>query len=132
MSELKHSRRTWGFRFFGTDAVVIVVCGGAAYVLQRMEHPLWWLLLIVAGHFFLFCNVFRVRRRFEVIWAVLLVLNCAAWILLGHLDWPHVLLTQAPFTVAAVIAEARSDRYHGIFAQSANRKLQDYLEGRIP
>jgi hypothetical protein len=132
MSETKHRHRTWGFRFFATDAGVIVLCGVAAFVLQRIEHPLWWMLLIVAGHFFLFCNVFRVRRRFEIIWAVFLLFNCAAWIFLGHLDWPHVLVTQVPFTIAAVIAEMRSDRYHGIFARTANPRLQDYLEGRIP
>jgi hypothetical protein len=132
MFEIKHKRRTWGFRFSLTDAVVIVMCSVAAYLLARIDHPLWWVLLIVAGHFFIFCNVFRVRRRFEVGWAISFLLNCAVWILLGHLDWIHVLLTQLPFTAAAVFAEVRSNRYHGIFAQSANPRLNDYLGGRIP
>ncbi len=88
------------------------------------------MLLIVAGHFFIFCNVFRVRRRLEVGWAIFFLLNCAAWILLGHLDWFHVLATQLPFTAFAVLTEMRSPRYHGVFAQAANPKLNDYLEGK--
>jgi hypothetical protein len=132
MLESQHRPRTWGFRLSATDAVVICIFGVAAGVLQRLETPLWWMLLIVAGHFFLFCNVFRVRRSFEVGWAAWFLVNSAVWLWLGNLDWLGVLAAQLPVTACLVLAELRSDRYHGIFAQRTNPRLNDYLEGRIP
>lgn len=53
-------KRTWGLRFSLMDAVTICVILGAAALLWRLDSPLAWMLLITAGHFFLFCNVFRI------------------------------------------------------------------------
>jgi len=133
MFEPKHKPRTWGFRFFATDAVAIGAFGMAAFVLHRIEQPLWWMLVIVAGHFFLFCNVVRARRSFEVAWAGLFLVNSAVWLWTGDdLDWLRVILIQLPITAGLVIAELRSDRYHGVFARRTNPRLDDYLKGRIP
>ena len=123
--------RSWGFRFFASDAALIGVFGAAAVVLQRLENPLWWLLIVVAGHFFLFCNVFRLRRSYELSWSAAFLLNAAVWLWFGLLEWPRVLAVQLPITVGLLIAELRSDRYHGILARRLNHRLNDYLEGRI-
>lgn len=69
-SLIRHSPpavRAWGFRFSVVDAIALLVLGAAAYGLYRLDSKLWWLVAIVAGHFFLFCNVFRVVRRRELI-----------------------------------------------------------------
>jgi len=131
-AEPKQKPRTWGFRFFLSDALVIGILMVAAAVLRRMEHPLWWLLIIVAGHFFLFCNIFRVRRRFELVWAGLFLVNSTLWVWSGNLNWILVVGTQLPVTVCVIVMEIRSHRYHGIFAQYVNPRLDDYLEGKIP
>src|SRR5215471_16522831 len=127
MCDPTHRPRSWGFRFSATDAVVIGVCAAAAFALQRLANPLWWLLLVVAGHFFLFCNIFRVRRSFELFWAACFLVNCALWLLLGRLGAFPVLATQLPLTALVIFMEVRSDRYHGIFAIRANPRLNDYL-----
>lgn len=127
-----NTRRTWGFRFSVTDAVALVALGAAAAGLHRLGSSLWWLVAIAAGHFFLFCNVFRVVRRRELIWAALFVLNVGLWLLSGRLDWFSVLACQLPVSVGVVAWEIRATRYHGIFAGRLNPSLNDYLEGHIP
>jgi len=120
--------RTWGFRLSWLDGGVIAIAALAALLLG---HPFGWLILTVAGHFFLFCNVFRVGRKRELIWAALFVANVAVLIGWGELHWATVLLAQCPVTVAIIIAELRSPLYHGVFAPRLNPHLPDYLEGRI-
>ena len=132
MSKLKHHVRTWGFRFSLTDALAILAFMSAAAVLWRLDNLLWWILLIAAGHFFLFCNVFRIIRRRELIWAGLFILNVGAWTSLGLLTCPRVLLCQLPVTVGLILADRRSPGYHGIFASRLNPRLHDHLENRLP
>ena len=127
-----NTTRTWGFRFSRADAITIGVIGCAAVGLCHLGSPLWWLLLIAAGHFFLFCNVFRIVRRREFIWAGLFVLNVGIWTWFERLTWSNVLLCQLPITVALIAADMRSSGYHGVFAGRLNPRLADYLEGRNP
>jgi hypothetical protein len=123
--------RTWGFRFSLTDAFALVLFGAAAVGLQRLGSSLWWLVLVVAIHFFLFCNVFRLVRRRELLWAGLFVLNVGFWLLLDHLDWFNVLAVQLPASVGVIAWELKAPRYHGIFADRLNPRLDEYLNGRI-
>jgi hypothetical protein len=132
MFEPKHNARTWGFRFSLTDALAILAFMSAAGLLWRLGSLLWWMLVIAAVHFFLFCNVFRIIRRRELVWAGFFILNVIAWTLLGLLTWPRVLLCQLPITVGLVVADMRSPGYHGVFASRQNPLLSDYLEGRLP
>jgi len=132
MFEPNHNSRTWGFRFSLADAVAIFAFMSAAGVFWRLGNLLWWMLLIVAGHFFLFCNVFRIVRNREWAWAGLFILNVGVWTWLELLTWPCVLLCQLPITVGIVVADMRSPGYHGVFASWLNPRLNDYLEGRFP
>jgi hypothetical protein len=126
-----HKQRTWGFRFSPTDALAIGVFCVAAGVLWQQDNPLSWLLLIAVGHFFLFCNVFRIVRRRELIWAGLFILNVAVWAALDRLTWLRVLVCQLPITIGLVIADMRAPGYHGVFAKRLNPRLNDYLERSI-
>ena len=132
MCDLRAKSRAWGFRFSLTDAVAIAVFLSVAAGLRRLGSPLGGLLCIAAGHFFLFCNVFRIVRRLELIWAGLFLANAGAWAWFDRLDWPGVLLCQLPVTVALVAAGMRAPGYHGVFARRLNPRLEDYLAGRCP
>ena len=129
MFDLKRRARSWGFRFSLTDAAAIVVFMSAAGVFWRQGSPLWWLLVIAAAHFFLFCNVFRIVRRRELIWAGLFILNVGVWVWFDHLTWPCVLLCQLPITVGLIFADMCAPGYHGVFAKRLNPRLNDYLKG---
>ncbi len=131
MFKTKPIERTWGFRFSLADAVAIAVFAGVAVVFRHWDNPLWWMLAIAAGHFFLFCNVFRIIRRRELIWAGLFILNIGLWMWFGAMTWPRVLACQLPLTAGLIFADLRAPGYHGIFANRLNPKLNDYLEGRI-
>ncbi len=64
-------------------------------------------------HFFLFCNVFRVRTRYELIWASSFLLNAGAWQLADALSWQRLLGSQIVVTVLVIGAELRSPSYYG-------------------
>jgi hypothetical protein len=132
MFEPSLNQRTWGFRFFPTDAAVLGVLAVAAIVLRQIDNPLWWILIVVVGHFFLFCNIVRIRRSFELLWGGLFIANIAACLWFGKLGSTGVLCVQLPITAGLVFTEFRSARYHGVLARRTNPRLNDYLEGRIP
>ncbi len=117
MSEhpLRDTRRSQpGFRFSPRDAAVIVVCTLATVWLWGRVGSLSLLLFGVLIHFFLFCNVFRVRTRYELIWAASFVLNAGAWQLADALSWQRVLGSQMVVTAFVIGAELRSPSYYGI------------------
>ena len=108
------ARRPPGFRFSGVDAVVLLVGGVATWLTWGVLGQMALLLPVVLFHFFLFCNVFRIRRSYELAWAAAFIVNLLAWQASGTLSWRNVLLTQAPLTLVFILAEMRSGRYHGV------------------
>ena len=120
----------YGFRFFATDALVLMAGAVGTWVLARQDFPLWWMVPCVVGHFFLFCNVFRVRRSYELAWAALFLVNTGWRLNQGAFGWNPTLLWQLPVTLVVLLAEIRSPRYHGIGAQRLNPKLEEYLAWR--
>ncbi len=108
-------RRRRGFRFSPTDLIAIVVCAVVTLATLSILEEIAWLLPITLGHFFLFCNVFRVRREFELFWAGVFVLNVACWALAGQFDWLRILAVQTPLTAILIITTCIRPDYHGIF-----------------
>ena len=128
-----HKPRTCGFRFSWADAVAVIVCAVATWLAWPWVGSLAILMPYVLGHFFLFCNIFRIRRKAELIWAGVFLVNFAACSLLGRLEIAVPLLAQLPVTIAALVWEIRQPTYHGIVCRKLNRKNIDrYLNGEIP
>jgi hypothetical protein len=107
-------RRPAGFRLWPSDAVVLVVAGAATPVLWRLVGSIALLLPLVVGHFFLFCNLFRVRRWAELAWTGLLLVNACAWLLLGEFTVPRIFLAQAPLTLAVILIALLGRGYRGV------------------
>ena len=84
---------------------------------------------MVPAHFFLFCNIFRVARRRELLWSGLFIINVFAWLFAGKLSCMAILLAQSPVTIAVIASEIRSLHYHGIFARQINPHLGTWLKG---
>lgn len=116
---------THGFRLSFFDALVLLLASGLTWWVHASGFGYWWLLPCVVGHFFLFCNVFRIRRAFELWWSVLFLINVVFWMLQLRVDAFPVLIVQLPITAAFVIAEIRLDRYHGIFSKRSNSKQHE-------
>lgn len=131
MNSTPSTTRTCGFRLSWLDAVILIVGALLSWWLQRQSFPLWWIVPAALGHFFLFCNVFLVWRRLELLWAMAFVLNVAAHFVLGAEDWLSPMLYQLPFTLLVIMWQIRSPWYHGIFAERLNPRLKEYLAARL-
>jgi hypothetical protein len=86
---------------------------------------------MAVGHFFLFCNVFMVWRRWEFLWAGALILNVLFHASQGALGWWPAAGFQIPMTLLVIGLQMRSPWYHGGWAERVNPRLQDYLDGRL-
>ena len=109
------------------DLAALAAFGGMAGWLYRRESSLWWLVTVAAIHFFLFCNVFRISRSRELIWAACFVGNVAVWAGSGRLSPFNVLACQLPVSVGVLAWEIKAPRYHGILARRLNPRLSEYL-----
>ena len=124
-------KRRCGFRFSPTDAAVLLVTAVVAIWMQQCEHELWWIVPMAVGHFFLFCNVFLVWRRWELIWAGTFVVNVLLHIAQGNLSWWPLMGWQLPATFIVILLQVRSPWYHGIYARQLNPRFQEYLDSHL-
>ena len=121
--------RTAGFRLSAVDVAFLAITSAAFILLYGRIGDAVWAIPFAVGHFFLFCNVFRVRRSYELIWVGLFFVNAGAWMAAGRFSWAMVTAVQAPLTIAAIALEMRSPAYHGILARRINPRLDEHLRG---
>lgn len=115
---MKWSRHpTHGFRFSSTDALAIAVCGLATVWGHGEIGNTAWIFPFVLGHFFLFCNVFRVPRKPELIWAGCFI-TIATVCLVADVSLLHAIWMVLPITAAVLIYAVRLPTYHGIGSSS--------------
>ena len=115
-----------GFRISKTDTFVLIAGSIGAGLAARIE---WWMGLIVAfvvGHFFLFCNVFRVARPLELAWAALFTSLAGSTIVIGQPGWPVTFAATLAATVVVIVMQMRSPAYHGVTWQSINPGLPQW------
>lgn len=125
----QRNQRTWGFRLSVVDVVFLAVAGVATWWLWPEIGAMAGVIPLAVGHFFLFCNVFRIIRWKELLWAGVCLVNVSAWAVCADVWWPGILMVQLPLTVVLVWSEMRHPRYHGIYARRLNPHLDDYLAG---
>ena len=124
--------RTHGFRFSATDGVFLLFLAAGAWWFRESLGPVVGAFLFVPLHFFLFCNVFRIRRSYELIWSAAFLGTVGSGILAGRLDWVLVGVLVLPLTVLLIVLEMRSPRYHGVASERINPDLDHWLAGREP
>lgn len=123
---------TPGFRLSAQDVVVLAL--GLAGTWALSLHVAWWAGLIVGfvvGHFFLFCNVFRISRAAELLWAAVFVMLSGATLITEHPGWPVTIPVSLLLTVALVVLEMRKPSYHGIAWQRINPLLHTWWEATM-
>ena len=125
-----NTRSAPGFRLSLRDVAVLVL---SALVTGWLRQPLGQLALLpamVVLHFFLFCNVFRVRTRYELVWALTFILNAGTAQLLWGLQPWALLGSQLVITALVIGAELRSPDYHGILHAWLGKRRATELLGR--
>ena len=112
-----------GVRLSSVDVVVLVIGMFATAVLALMTW--WWGFVVgfVLVHFFLFCNIFRIGRSSELVWAAIFVGCVAGTIVADTPGWIITALLSLLVTVAVVIVEMRKPSYHGLAWQRINPAL---------
>ena len=103
-----------GFRFSAADGAAIVFCAILTWSTWSPLGSLAALFPVVLGHFFLFCNIFRIPRKPELVWSSVFLVNVAVWLYLGQFAWLRVLAIQTPVTVLLIAVAVFSKDYHGI------------------
>jgi hypothetical protein len=112
------------------DVVVIVVGALAAAYLAGLEP--WWgfAVAFVVGHFFLFCNVVRMARPYELAWAAAFLAAASATLLTGSPGWPATIALSLAVTLVVVVLQMRRPSYHGVLWQRVNPGLREWWEQR--
>ena len=120
-----------GFRLSVLDVLVLIAGAVGSWLLGAET---WWagaLVAFVVGHFFLFCNVFRIARMPELIWAGAFVLLSSATILGGFPGWPVTFGTSLLLTCVLIAREMRKPSYHGIAWQRVNPDLRKWWDSAM-
>lgn len=118
------STSKYGFRLSLVDIVMIVFTIMITCVFppdfqhpMNMENLFHYLIPYVVFNFFLFCNVFRVRTRYELCWLSSATINILL-LLMYYQNIVVFFITQSIFTLIAIVFEIRSEKYHGIFCKN--------------
>jgi len=122
--------RRFGFRWMWWDPLMLLLGVGLPLVLQGPLGEAAWLLAVPVAAFFLFCNVFRVGTRLELIWAAVFVATAAAAQVAGLTGGAlvaGVLGIVLPFTALILSTAMRSPDYHGVLARRLNRDFEGWL-----
>jgi len=117
-----------GFRISVFDALILLTGGVGAFL--AASHA-WWAGVIigfVVGHFFLFCNVFRIARRPELIWAAAFTFLAACTFLTGLPGWIGTVACSLLLSVVLIVREMRKPYYHGVGWSSLNPGLRAWWE----
>jgi hypothetical protein len=119
-----------GFRFSILDAAILAFGGIAAIGCSTLDG--WWgfVIAFVLGHFFLFCNIVRMARRLELIWAAAFLLLAAPTALADKPGWPLTAALSLVVTLLVVTVEMRKPSYHGVGWQRINPDLPAWWEFR--
>lgn len=115
-----------GFRLSTFDVVVLATGLSTSLILMREVWQLGIGVACVVLHFFLFCNVFRIQRRRELMWAAWFV-TLALLSTLNLLPWTGTFLLAMLVSAMLIACEMRRPSYHGLFWKSLNPNLENFF-----
>ena len=109
-----------GFRINLVDIVfIILLIGVSMFIFKEIGYldNIYLLPLYVGFTFFLFCNVFRLTTKYELIWTVIFALVTAISFHFFAENW--VLITIGSLScvqLVEIVLHIRSDDYRGVFS----------------
>lgn len=115
-----------GFRLSLLD-VIFLMAGLIVAVVAGIF--VWWAGFIVSFvvlHFFLFCNVFRIARVSELIWAGIFAVLAGATAISGVPGWGITAVGSLMVSAFLIFRETRKTDYHGVFWKKWNPDLPQW------
>ncbi len=119
-----------GFRLSRSDVAILVIGAVGTLLAGSVEWYAGFVVGFVVGHFFLFCNVFRVSRMPELAWAVIFASLAAATIWFGRPGWFATISVSLLATATVIFLELRKPSYHGVMWQRVNPGLEQWWRSR--
>lgn len=119
-----------GPRFSLLDLFALVAGATAATAAGSVA---WWAGLAVAiplTHFFLFCNVFRVSRPPELLWAAVFIAFAAPTAVWGVPGWWPTAVGASGVAALVIASEMCKPSYHGLAWRWINPGLPAWWEAR--
>ena len=117
------SKNKIGFRLSLIDVIVIITVitltilfKGNSIIPFFVNDFFHYLPLYILSNFFLFCNLFRVRNKYELFWCLSAIINTILF-LFKYNDVNYFFITQSLITIVVIILEINNKNYHGIFAK---------------
>jgi hypothetical protein len=120
-----------GFRLSRLDVCVLAIGSVGAAVAGVYSLHAAAVVGCVVGHFFLFCNVFRMSRPLELTWSAIFVVSAGGTILWQVPGWAAAAALTMSTTVAVVLLEMRRPSYHGVGWRRINPSLPDSWRSRL-
>lgn len=116
-----------GFRISWLDTIILAA-GICALLFAPGDFA--WIIGAAVGHFFLFCNVFRMSRKPELIWATTFTLLSSATLHWNAPPWPVTVAISFLLAAVLIALETRKPRYHGVAWQKLNPRLPDWWKAQ--
>lgn len=121
-----------GFRISEVDAGFILAALAASAFLARFLEQLAIAALFVLLHFFLFCNVLRMQRTLELLWAAAFIGLWTCSYLWEIPSWLHTYALAMVATVTVTLVQLRLPSYHGVFWGALNPSLPQWWDSQAP
>lgn len=105
-----------GVRFSALDAALLLLAAlVSALTWNLFGVGVGRLIAMTVGHFFLFCNILRLRTSYELVWAMAFVaIAVGVTVVRAEPSWGHVLVLILPVTAALAGLEIGSGNYRGL------------------
>lgn len=119
-----------GFRCSFLDVVVLIAGAAGCVAMLSIDGRIAFIIGFTIGHFFLFCNVFRISRTLELAWAAVFVTLCSASFQWGQPPWMATAGMSFAITCLVIMLELPKPSYHGIGWRKINPRLPEWWEQR--
>ncbi len=126
----RHPEFRPGFRFTRSDALVLVAGAVGTAMAWRVDPWLGTAVLLPVAMFFVFCNVVRMVRRLELVWAAAYLAGCLARQGPGWPSWPWLVGGSVALAAGLVVLQLRRPDYHGVGWQRCNPQLPAWWAAR--
>jgi cell division protein FtsW (lipid II flippase) len=120
-----------GFRISKIDMAFIFLAIFLAVYLYQISQETNFIILFTTFHFFMFCNVFRIERKPELIWSVFFCITTYGTLTYQTPPWKYNFLLSLLRAVILIFIDTTKKSYHCIFWQKINPNIQSWWNSKI-